>query len=85
MTKKAQIIIIILCGITVISVVITANLKINNWLNNMRQDAFDAATNRVVGSIFAGIERNGEVTITIPDGNGDSKKLILVAKAVGSE
>ncbi len=80
MTKKAWIIAIILTGITIISVVITASFLTNTWLDNVRQNAFDVATNRVVSNILASIEKNGEIVITIPDGSGGSKLLILVVK-----
>lgn len=77
MTKKAQIIITILAGITVILLVITTNLLFQDWLDNVRQDAFETAKNRIVNNILAGIEQKGEVVITVPDGS-----VVLVPKEI---
>lgn len=77
MTKKAQIIIAIMAGITIIAVVITANLLLQSWLDNVRQDAFEIAKNRIVNNILAGIEQKGEVVITVPDGS-----VVLVPKEI---
>lgn len=80
MTKKAQIIIAILAGTTVILLVIIMNLLFQDWLDNVRQDAFDVATSQVVGKIITSIEQKGEVIITVPDGNGGTKSMVLVLK-----
>ena len=78
MTKKAQIIIIILCSITVTSVIIAANLLTRNWLDSMRQDVYVTATNQMVGRILASIEQKGQVVITVPDGNEGTKSMVLI-------
>lgn len=82
MTKKAQIIIGILVGIIVTLLVITTNLLRQNELDSIRQNTFEIARNRVIGSIFASIEQNGEVAITKPDGNGGTKSVVLVPKEI---
>ncbi len=80
MTKKKRIIIVILVSIGVLSIACNAIWFVNTGLDRIRDNATITAQRQVIGAIFTSINQNGEVVITIPDGNGGNKKLILVTK-----
>lgn len=86
MLKKALIIAGVAISI-IVNIIILGSIGIDKIQQNARIDsqevinqAITDASNRLVNAIVAGIEQNGEVSITIPDSNGGTKSLVLVLK-----
>lgn len=77
MLKKGLIIV----GIAV-SILTNVILGGSLLINRIQRNAFNSANNQIANSIVASVAQKGEIKITVLDGNGGTKSMVLIPKGV---